>query len=151
MAVHLRLDFWGDTQINRTLDRFSGVGVDLRPAWGRITTLFLDAERKQFASRGGFGSGGWAPLNPDYARWKAAKAGKPILRRTDELFRSLTSGPAVRTMEPHRLVLGSDVEHGRYHQKGEGVPRRPPVELPESVRRAMVRVLQEALVRAGDR
>lgn len=142
MAIRLRLEVLGEDALDRTLVSVEAA-QDMRPAFEEVAEEFLRAERRQFASEGGFGSGGWAPLSPPYAAWKARHyPGKPILRRTDELFRSLTQGPAVRVITPTLLRLGSDVAHGPPHQLGKGVPRRRPVELPESTRRTMVKILQ---------
>ena len=152
-GVTLAFEFFGEPQLARTLERFGGAEVDLSRAWTQITALFLDAERRQFASQGAYGSGGWAPLSPKYARWKARHyPGKPILRRTDELFRSLTVGPQVRIARPRLLVLGSAVSHGVYHTRGEGnLPRRRPVELPDSERRKITKIVHVELVRGGAR
>ncbi len=146
MALRLTLEVFGERQIDRTLAGITERGQDLRPAFEDITEQFLEAERRQFATQGIFGSGGWRALSPPYAAWKARHyPGKTILRRDDDLWRSLTQGPAVKVIEPDRLILGSDVEYGKYHQAGGGpggLPRRRPVELPESTRRAMVKTLQ---------
>lgn len=146
MPIRLRLSVLGEDVLDRTLLSIEAA-EDMRPAFEAIADVFLESERRQFATEGRWGSGGWAPLSPDYARWKARHyPGQPILRRDDDLFRSLTSGPAVRRIERDRVWLGSDVDHGRYHQLGQGVPRRRPVELPESVRRRMVKIMQRFAV-----
>lgn len=150
--VRFTLEVFGEVQVDRTLERFAGADVDLTNAWPRVTRLFLEAERRQFASEGRFGSGGWPALSPNYARWKRRHyPGRTILRRTDELFRSLTVGPQIRIANRRELRLGSAVAHGVYHQQGDGVPRRRPVDLPEATRRAMVKVIHEAIVKGGGR
>lgn len=152
MAVTIRLEVYGDVQLERTLERFASAAEDMRPAWETLRQRFLEAERRQFASQGGYGSGGWPALSPAYAAWKARNyPGQTILRRDDELFESLTEGPAVAILEPSYMVLGSDVEHGGYHQRGDGVPQRRPVELPEFERREWVKVMQRHLIEAGQR
>lgn len=147
MAVRLRFSFWGDVQVDRTLARFEHAPEDLRPVWRVLRERFLVAERRQFATQGAYGSGGWTPLSPVYAAWKARHfPGKTILRRTDELFLSLTQGPQISIMEPRQAIFGSSVDHGGYHQAGgPSLPQRRPVELPESERRAWVKVMQRFL------
>jgi phage gpG-like protein len=147
-ALRLSLDVAGEKIIDRTLAGIGDQAEDLRPAFEAIGDVFLAAERRQFTSEGAFGSGGWAPLSQPYATWKARHyPGKPILRRTDDLWRSLTTGPAVRVIKPQYLALGTDVEYAKYHQKGKPpLPRRRPVELPESTRREMVKILQRWVV-----
>lgn len=143
MPLRLRLEVFGETIIERTLAGIADNAEDLSPAFEEISDVFVEAERRQFATQGAYGSGGWQPLSPPYAAWKANRyPGKTILRRSDDLWRSLTQGPAVKVVDRHRLVLGSDVEYGKYHQAGDGVPRRRPVELPETTRRDMVKILQ---------
>lgn len=151
MAVRLRFSFYGDVQVDRTLARFEHAPEDLRPVWRVLQQRFLVAERRQFASQGAYGSGGWAPLSPVYASWKARHfPGKTILRRTDELFRSLTEGPQIAIVEPRSAIFGSAVDHGAYHQAGgPNLPQRRPVELPESERREWVKVMQKYLATGG--
>jgi phage gpG-like protein len=148
VPVRLHFSVWGDEQINRTLDRFVEAAEDMRPVWEVLRDRFLRLEGKQFRTEGGYASGGWPPLSPRYAAWKSRNfPGKTILRRTDELFLSLTTGPAVFVAEPRLLIMGSDVEYGGYHQRGAGVlPQRRPVELTEWERREWVRIMQRWIV-----
>lgn len=148
MPVNIRLEFYGDEQLNRTIDRSLEALDDATPAWDVIATSFARAERRQFRSEGGYASGGWRPLSPAYAAWKARHyPGRLILERTGALKRSLTERPlGVEVLLPRRMVIGSDVDYGRYHQRGDGLPRRRPVELPESLRREWVKVLQRYII-----
>lgn len=148
MAVRITLEFYGDVQLDRTLARFEAV-EDARPAWEVLAERFARLERRQFATEGRAASGGWPALSPDYAAWKARHyPGKPILEREGDLKASLTSRPfGVEVLEPAFMVVGSDVEYGRYHQHGGGnLPQRRPVELPESERRTWARILQRFIV-----
>lgn len=149
MATSLRFDFYGDTQVNRTLADLADNVEDAREAWEVIADRFQRAERRQFQSQGGYGSGGWDPLSPRYAAWKSrVRPGAPILVFDGDLKRSLTERPfGVEIIEPAFMVIGSDVEYGAYHQHGtDRMPRRRPVELPETERREWVKVLQRFLV-----
>lgn len=121
----------------------------MRPAWEVLTSRFAALEARQFASEGRAGSpAGWAPLSPRYAAWKARHyPGKTILRRTDELYNSLTQRPLdIEVLEPSFMLIGSSVPYGRFHQQGDGLPRRRPVEFPELERRQWVKVVQRYLV-----
>lgn len=151
MATRITWQFFGEAQLDRTLERVILAAADASPAFEVIADQFLVAEQQQFATEGGFGSGGWAPLSEDYARWKAVHyPGAKILHRTGELEHSLTEGPEIRVIEPHMMIIGSAVEHGVYHQEGgPNLPRRRPVELPEAVRRAWVKTLQRWLITGG--
>lgn len=143
--MRLRLEVEGEVQIDRTLLRFEEALEDLRPVWEVLADRFAAGERRQFASEGAYGSGGWAPLSPRYAAWKAKHyPGKPILRRTDELYNSLTRRPfGIEVLTDKSITVGSGLDRGRYHQAGgPHLPQRRPVELPESERREWVRRVQ---------
>ncbi len=146
MATRLQLSFYGDRQLDRTLAKFNAA-KDMRPAWQSLAARFTRMEAKQFGSQGGFGSGGWAPLSPRYAAWKAKHyPGKGILVRTGELRRSLTQRPlGTEVLEKSFMVIGSNVEYGAHHQRGGGLPRRRPVEFPDAERRAWVKVMHRFL------
>lgn len=138
----------GETQIDRTLARFADNVGDASPVWNTLADRFASIERRQFASQGGYGSGGWVALSPRYAAWKQRVApGKPILELTGALKDSLTRRPfGVEVIEPGFMVLGSGIEYGEFHQRGDGVPVRRPVELPESERRTWVNLIQRFIV-----
>jgi phage gpG-like protein len=147
MPTRIRLEFYGEAQLDRTLARFSA--GDLRPVWEELAGRFASVEGRQFRSEGRYGSGGWAPLSADYAEWKHAHyPGKPILERTGRLVASLTRRPfPVEVITPASMTIGSDVDYGEFHQRGGGrLPQRRPVELPESERRAWVNRIQRYIV-----
>lgn len=148
MPVRIRFSFYGEEQIDRTLVRFIEAAEDATPVWNVLADRFLVLEGRQFASEGGYASGGWAPLSAAYAAWKAKNyPGKTILRRTDDLWRSLTQGPAIRIIEPRFMVVGSDVDYGEYHQTGTGrMPRRRPIEFTDAERREWVRLIHRWIV-----
>lgn len=138
------LDFYGDTQVDRTLAALGDRVSDASEAWEAITDRFVAGQRRQFDTQGAAGGARWAPLSPAYAAQKArTHPGQPILQRDGDLVASLTRRPlGVEHITATSMVIGSDVEHGRYHQLGDGVPRRRPVELTEVTRRDWVKLLQ---------
>lgn len=145
----IRFAFYGDAQLERTIDRHLDAVDDARPVWEELADSFVRAERRQFASEGKYASGGWAPLSPKYARWKARHyPGKPILELTGDLKKSLTERPlGIEVILPRRMVIGSTIPYGEHHQHGGGtLPRRRPIELTESVRRGWVKTMQRYLV-----
>lgn len=152
MAVRLTFSFYGEAQLDRTLARMSDAVHDLRPAWEVLAARFAAMERRQFDTEGRYGSAGWSPLSPRYEAWKAAHyPGKTILRRTDDLYNSLTRRPlGIEVMEPQFAIFGSPVDYGRFHQRGSStLPRRRPVEFPEAERVQWVKVLQRFIL-TGD-
>lgn len=146
--MRLTFSFYGDVQLDRTLARFSDNVGDARPVWEKLAAAFARAERRQFKSQGAYASGGWSPLSPKYAEWKARHyPGQPILVRTGELRASLTERPfGVEVIEPQQMAVGSDVDYGAFHQRGDGLPRRRPVEFTEAMRREWVSKLQRFIV-----
>jgi phage gpG-like protein len=152
MAARLTLTMHGEAQVDRTLARYADNVQDATDLWGELADRFASANRRQFASEGRYGSGGWPELSPAYAKTKARKyPGKPILEASGDLMESLTSRPfGVEALLPGSMVVGSGIPYGRYHQQGGGnLPRRRPVELPEGERRTWVRLMQRFIMRGG--
>ncbi|WP_040457273.1 phage virion morphogenesis protein [Kribbella catacumbae] len=149
MAVRMTFSFYGDTQLDRTLARFQERPEDARPVWDALADRFATIERRQFKSEGKYASGGWAPLSPQYAKWKAKRhPGAKILHLTGDLERSLTQRPfGVEVIERHSMAIGSNVPYGKYHQNGtDRMPQRRPVEFTEAERARWVRTLQRYLM-----
>lgn len=144
-SVRLGLRFYGDTQVHRELVRFANRPGDMRPAWQEMANRFRRLEIKQFRSEGAHGGAAWAPLSPQYGAWKARHyPGKKILEREGDLKRSLTVRPfGIEVLEHDFMLVGSDVEHGQWHQRG--VPgrlkMRKPIEFPERERVYWVRIM----------
>jgi phage gpG-like protein len=154
-------------QIQRSLGRFSAGVQDLRQPFDEIADDFLAVEQGQFATLGAAESGGWAPLNPEYAKWKTkAFPGQPLLVRTGRLRAALTTtnGDSIRSVQPLELRLGVNdgaVPYAKFHQSGTlgsfeqrdkveglpGMPRRPPVEFSEKTRKRWVLTIRRYLVK----
>ena len=92
--------------------------------------------KQQFSSKGGRGQHGtWQALSADYAAVKAKMfPGKPIMRRKDKLFNSLTSAGGgnisigTNTALGYSFTMGTKVAYGIEHQKGgTKVKGRPPM------------------------
>jgi phage gpG-like protein len=148
-GLRLLFDFYGDVQLDRTLVRFGDNVRDARPAWDKIADSFATLEARQFSSHGHAASGGWAPLSPRYGAWKAQHyPGKPIMVRSGDLMESLTRRPfGIEDIDRQSMRIGSDVDHGRWHQRGgPNLPRRRVVELTEGTRRDWVQILQRHIV-----
>lgn len=149
MAVGVQFTFLGDKQINRTLDGIVDRVTDASPALEALGDRLARAEEQQFATEGGYGSGGWAPLSPKYAAWKARHfPGAPVLVRSGDLRDSLTSRPfGIDVVDRLTAVFGTGVEYAGYHQSGTPkMPARKPMELPDSERREWMKVIQRFLI-----
>ena len=147
-AFTIQID--GDVQLARRLSRVSAGVRDFRPAWEQIVSQVERIEEEQFSSQGAHGSGGWQPLSPAYAAWKARNfGGGGILVRTGRLRSSLTrrNPDSIREVRPLELRFGTRVPYAAFHQRGtRALPERKPIELSEGDRREIVRTLQRYLV-----
>lgn len=143
----VRLQWFGEQQVARTLESYADRHSDATPAWHAIADSFKEASARQFDSSGAYGGDTWAPLSPAYAAWKATRyPGRPILVRDGDLRRSLAESFDIEVIEPTFMIVGSDSDYGVHHQRGGGnLPQRKPVNLPESWRRNAVRTLARFL------
>jgi len=140
----------GQEQLNRTLGQMVEKSTSFRELWlsQEFKDILYGAEKQQFATEGSHGSGGWAPLSPEYAAQKAkTHPGKPILQREGHLWRSLTdpnADGAVYAASNKTLTWGTQVPYAIFHQTGTAnMPDRPPIEFTEAERREIVKALQK--------
>lgn len=146
--MEIKLEAFGDTQLDRELLRFQDRGDDFSPMFESLAEDFYSIERAQFASEGRFASAGWAPLSSAYAARKARlHPGKTILRATDALFESLTGGAgSTRRITNDEMYLAG-AAHGIFHQRGtRRMPRRRPVELRIQDRNRWIKTMQRFIV-----
>lgn len=152
--MRLLLDVHGDHQVERTLLRAAGRTDDMSDGLSLVADHFLDSEERQFASQGGYASGGWAPLAPStLAGKRRAGQDQRILHAEGDLRASLTrrGGDHLEEVTDSSLVFGTTDPKAKFHQFGTStMPRRRPVELTEGDRREAVRILQRSIVE-GDR
>lgn len=130
-AFRLQLSIDGEEAVDVAIPRFIRAFEDLREFWVRYAApkLYRDIE-DNFDSEGRQ-SGGWAPLSPAYAAWKAKHyPGRPMLVRTRALKTSLTwqgdrPGPeGFFEASRQALVFGTRIRYARHHQRPTG--NRPP-------------------------
>ena len=142
----------GQTLIDRELLRFGDRTVDVSPAFHVISDLMMDETKLQFATEGGHASGGWRPLKAATIKEKQRQGMRlQILQRTGALLDSLTvKGDANQVLEitPQTLTFGSRVPYADFHQTGTShMPRRPPLAFTEPAKRAVLKVIQEWIVK----
>jgi phage gpG-like protein len=149
-----RLDIAGEVQMDRGIARFADGVADYRPIWSVIEDDFYSLEARQFKTQGEQGGDAWAPLSEAYSGWKEAHyPGKPILERTGDLMKSLTSAKdpnAVCVEERKTLTLGTRIPYAIYHQsiepRNSNLPRRPEIMLTEGFKRTVMAHVQQYLV-----
>lgn len=148
--MRLEIETLGEKAVARDLIGIGARAVDIEPAMGDVADELRRATVRQFDSQGAYGSGGWEPLAASTVEQKRQAGLDPrILHATRRLRDSLTeSGHPDAVVVPSRdgLSFGTTVPYAGYHQHGRGVPRRRPLQLPEAVRRAVVRIVQAHVI-----
>ncbi len=150
--MKLTIELAGDVQVERSLLRMAGRTDDMSDGLREVGEYLQRAEGRQFASEGQYGSGGWAPLAASTIASKQRQGlDSRILHATGALRDSLAGEGtgALREVTRSQLIFGTTVPYARFHQLGQGVPQRRPLEAPEGDRREMVRILQRAIVGSG--
>lgn len=150
MPVTMQFNVLGETQLQRTLLRFNQRALNATPAFASILDEMREQVDSQFASEGGRGSGGWAPLAASTIAFKS-RMGYPleILHRTMALRNSLTeiAPGSIGVVGPKSMIFGSAIPYGHFHQSGtRKMPRRRPVDFTEADRQKYVRMLQAYIV-----
>lgn len=149
-GIRLSLDVFGDQQLDRELLRYQQRGEDLSPAFEAVADFFLDVERRQFDTQGGYASGGWAPLAESTIRNKMRlNLDLRILHATLRLRESLTNrfdADHIRDIRADEMFVGTGVDYAAYHQGDRTflsrTPRRRPVEFRAADRSQMVKIVQ---------
>jgi len=151
MPFSLTFEVDGAQQMSRS---FSRLAEDIQDATEPFTEMAADfnfIEAQQFNSEGGYGSGGWAPLSPSYALWKAALfPGRPILQRTGLMAASLMAVTpwSIREIQPLVMILGTRVGHAIFHQRGTArMPARPVIQLTEADKLRWSKIFHQWLIR----
>ena len=150
--ITLTFEVAGEKQLDAALGAYEHRAQDYRGAWPAIREDFVEGQKRQFATEGKFGSGGWEELSPVYAAWKSVHfPGRPILQRTRRLHKSLTSpSHADHVYDPGRkgLTLGTRVPYAGYHQTGtRRMPQRKPIELTSAQRTRWMKILHEHVIK----
>jgi len=134
--MNLTIAVTGAEQLRSQLDQAAIAFSDLTPLWPEIRDEFFAVEQELFATEGGSGAGGgWEPLSPAYAAWKAAAFGTPIEVRTGALMASLAGSGADVSMGPDSMTIGTLLSYAGYQQFGTSrMPARPVIDITESDR-----------------
>jgi phage gpG-like protein len=144
------IEFGGEVQVNRRLDRFKDSLEDPRPLWENLFGYLERAETQQFNAQGKAAK--WKPLAESTVAYKKRHGlDRRILHATLAMRKSLTQrghGDAVRISTLDFMQFGTDVEYAGIHQKGGGrVPQRRVIDLTETQRREIVKRTQKFLLK----
>lgn len=123
--IDIETQLAGFAQVDRGLATIGQQVSTLRPLFEKIGAEVYSEEKALFAAEP------WTALSDDYAARKLAEYGaKPLLRASDELFRSLTEPDApgsVYRIDDTEAEFGSDNPLAILHQTGTSkMPARPP-------------------------
>jgi len=146
----LSMEITGGEKIALMLQDVEVRTKDLHPVWEHISRDFRAASERQFSTEGSL-SGGWAPLSPNYAAWKARHyPGTKILELTGALRDSLAGGPGyIDDRQADALRLGTSVPYGRYHQVGGRMPKRPPIAITDDMKKRWAKAVH-TFIAGGD-
>jgi phage gpG-like protein len=145
--LKINVDVVGDRLAAERLLQLGERAADMRPVKPLLDPVFHEDEQHRFDMDGP----GWRPLAAATRELKKQHGWDArILRRTGELERSLTQRG--EELEPSRmgprdeLAFGTTVPYARFHQYGQGVPRRELINLmPRTVER-MTAISQDYIV-----
>lgn len=153
----IKLSFPNINTVIADMSRFAHAldGGIVKKAAPLMQKEFFKSNKKTFKNLGG-AHGKWKPLSEDYAAWKQRHyPGKPLMVLNGDLKNSLTKKDDNNIYDPSysnnifRLVLGSQIEYGIFHQVGAGrLPVRRVVDPDSPAIRNIFNVLQKELVYA---
>lgn len=127
----------GDRRVRQLLSEMADRTQGVEPAWPAVGDVIAEAMLDQFATEGAHLNGvQWAPLQPDYLRWKIRKGFHPErLRQTDQMRLSLLSRPmAVEEYRPMSATFGTDDPKAPFHQNGTSrMPQRKIINVTEDL------------------
>jgi phage gpG-like protein len=139
----------GDKLIARKLLRYADRAVHAQPAFEAMADTLRGYEKRLFDSQGASGGARWDDLADSTRRGKAGANLDPrVLHATLALRKSLTEEhhpDHEEIVTENQLIFGSTVPYARYHQKGEGVPKRRPLQYTEPQKKYLLKKLQRYL------
>lgn len=143
----------GEEVVSRRIDRTGEYAADVRPVMDSVGLFLMAETRKNFASEGGYGSGGWKPIQPAWRAEKVRRGLDPrILHMKHRLRSSLTvPGDPLMIFRPsfQGLDYGSAVPYAGAHQNprpGSHLPRRRPVELTSYAREDIMKRIRRYIM-----
>lgn len=130
----------------RMLERLSRAVRDLRPVWPHVIAAFKEQQEQLFAGSGAE-VGGWAPLAPRYARWKARHhPGRGVLRLSGALEAAATgrSTDFVVIAQPLLLIAQAKTFYAAFLDR-----RRELSPQTDARVRAWTRIVNDYIARVG--
>lgn len=129
--IKIKVDLDNQEDTKEYLDDLKKRMRDLRPVWPSLQSSLKNYMISNFTAQG-LPSGGWKPLDAEYASWKATNfPGAPMLVQSGELFRQVSQGPKLESgARDAKFKFSGKI--ARFHQYGtEKMPARPILFAPE--------------------
>lgn len=143
MPVRVDVDVRGDREASQLLDRLARRLDDGRPQLLGLLDQLIAAERERFEGRGAR----WRKIAPSTLRKDAQQGRDPRpMIATGDLRDSLTHRGDPRMIvrvRPGTLTFGTRVWYARFHQRGEGQPKRTVVGLTRVQKQRLVESLRD--------
>lgn len=118
MVAVISIQVTGDAQIIAKYEAIAKRNDAFQPVLTWARNELVKSFAQNFTSNGLL-VGGWAPLDPTYAAWKAVRfPGRPTLVQNGRLFRSLTADNAGAAVGPNEVVVGTNLRYAKFHQYG---------------------------------
>lgn len=132
----------GEQQLVRTLARIRANITNLHPVLEQVGSTIRASMDRQFTTSGNDVTGRWAPLSPEYRRWKSQHfPGQPTLVRTGALRRDYTTTAGTR-ISGNEIMQVSNLPYAAFHQQGtRHMPARK-LELTAQTKTAMMKAIQ---------
>lgn len=130
----------------RMFERLALAVRDLRAVWPHVIAAFKEQQEQLFAGQGAE-AGGWDPLTPAYARWKAKHhPGRGILRMRGPLEAAVTgrSSDFVVIAQPLLLIAQVKTFYAAFLDRRRELSPRTDARV-----RAYTRIINEHIQRVG--
>lgn len=131
ISVEIKVDADGLDDAHNYLKDVRSRMKNLRPVWPKLHESLKSYMIGNFTAQG-LPSGGWKPLDAEYASWKAKNfPGAPMLVQDGGLFRQVMKGPKLEASARDATFRFSG-KVARFHQYGTSkMPARPILFAPE--------------------
>jgi phage gpG-like protein len=118
MVAVITVQVTGDVELIAKYDAMARRNEAFQPVLTWARNELVKSFSENFSSNGLL-VGGWAPLDPTYATWKAVRfPGRPTLVQNGRLFKSLVADNAGASIGPNEFVVGTNLRYAKFHQYG---------------------------------
>jgi len=117
-SIYLEIS-WSDEDAQDMLEAMDRRTKDFKPLFEKIRADLEKSWSSNFMANG-LPSGGWQPLDAQYASWKSARfPGAPTMIRSGKLFESLADlRGAPNEINRMDARFGTSIEYAKFHQYG---------------------------------